>query len=141
MKKILIIGQAMPAVKQAVPYDTTMLYDWLEAVGVSKEAAQAMFEFEAMSNTFPGFDDKGGHKKPSIDDVKKHWPVLEEKLQLADKVILLGAVAAGFYDTMPRTWSCNIRELYLIHPSKRNIDKFNRNKEQILSSLKQFIFD
>lgn len=137
--KILIIGQAPPYQKQAHPYDTTMLYEWLEACGVSKEAAQDIFDFEAMSNVFPGFDENGGHLKPSKSDIDKHWPALENKLQLADKVILLGAVAAGYYDSMPRTWSCNIKELYLIHPSKRNLFKFRQNKEQILTDLNNFI--
>lgn len=40
MKKILIIGQAPPLQKQDVPYDTTMLYEWLSEIGISKEKAQ-----------------------------------------------------------------------------------------------------
>lgn len=137
--KILIIGQAPPAVNQKVPYDTTQLYDWLAACGVSKEAAQDMFIFEAVSNTFPGLNGTGGHKIPTLDDVKKHWPVIEAHLQDVDKVILLGAVAAQYYMTIPRTWSCTIQELFLIHPSKRNIDRFNQNRDRILSDLKNFI--
>lgn len=139
MKKILILGQAPAAVKQAVPYDTTMLYQWLEACGVSKQAAQELFIFEAVANTFPGFSHAGGHNKPTMEDIKAHWPVIEAHLQDIDKVIILGGVAAQVYESMPRTWSCNVQELYLIHPSKRNTDRFNQNREAILKSLKDFI--
>ena len=38
--KILIIGQAPPAVKQTVPYDTTMLYEMFAWVDISKEQAK-----------------------------------------------------------------------------------------------------
>lgn len=47
-RKILIIGQSLPAVAQTVPYDTTLLFDWLEEAGISKEQAINMFEFEAV---------------------------------------------------------------------------------------------
>lgn len=140
MKKILIIGQAPAAVKQTVPYDTTMLYDWLKECGISKEAAQELFDFEAISNVFPGFNPKGGgHNKPSVKDMDNHWPVLEQKLQDADRVILLGSVAAEYYDSKPRTWSCNLQELYLMHPSKRNAGRYQENKHLIISQIKTFL--
>lgn len=138
MNKILIIGQAPAYAKQTVPYDTTMLYDWLSECGISKSHAQNIFEFEAVSNTFPGFNQMG-HKKPSSEEVAKHWPILEAKLQLADRVLILGGVAAGYYDAMPRTWSCAIKELYLIHPSKRNYAKYKQNKAEIIAQLKEFL--
>lgn len=50
--KIIIIGQAPPAVKQIVPYDTTLLYDMFSWVNISKEQAQELFEFEAMVDFF-----------------------------------------------------------------------------------------
>src|SRR6185312_4933999 len=55
-KKILIIGQAKPAVEQEYPYDTTMLYSWLKEQGISKLHAQHIFEFEAVYQEFPGYD-------------------------------------------------------------------------------------
>lgn len=53
--KILIIGQAPPAVNQRVPYDTTLLYDIFEWVGIDKEQAQNMFDFDAVYNKFSWF--------------------------------------------------------------------------------------
>lgn len=138
--KILIIGQAPPAKPQGLPYDSTQLYDWLKEVGVSKEAAQELFIFEALVPAFTGRNNtNSGHKKPGKQDVLNHWPVLEAHLQTVYKVILLGAVAADYYDRMPRTWSCSIQELYLLHPSRRNVYKFRLQKETILSQLKTLI--
>lgn len=137
--KILIIGQAPAFQKQQYPYDTTMLYEWLNECGVSKEQAQDLFEFEALSDKFPGFHNNGGHLKPSSSDVEKHWATLEEKLQLSDKVLILGKIASEYYHSKPRTWSCNMRELELPHPSKRNSALYQNNKSDILGRLKTFL--
>src|SRR6476659_1760194 len=106
--KILVIGQAPPAVKQEVPYDTTMLYDWLKEVGISKEKAQEMFEWEAVSNVFPGFGN-GGHKVPSQEDMDNHWEELKEKISKAQKVIVLGNV--------PRQYLASKK--FFVRPSSR----------------------
>lgn len=138
--KILIIGQAPAAVNQTVPYDTTMLYEWLDECGVSKEAAQSMFDFEAVYNSFPGHDAKGGHLKPSLSQMNKHWAdTLQLKIEMADKVWVLGTVAKEYIDSKPKTWSCNMGWLYTIHPSKRNADLFNRQRTELLARLKKFI--
>lgn len=138
--KILIIGQAPPAVKQQFPYDTTMLYDWLSECGVSKEAAQDIFEFEALMDKFPGYDHVGGHRKPSYLEKKAHWEdTLEAKVIAADKVILLGSEAAMWLESQVKTWSCNLQVLHLMHPSKRNTFRYRQNKENIIQKLKHFI--
>ena len=72
-RRNLIIGQALPAVKQEYPYDTTMLYDWLNEVGISKEEAQNIFEFDAVYDKFPVFDSKGGHLKPTKDQMEEYY--------------------------------------------------------------------
>jgi len=138
--KILIIGQAPPAVKQEVPYDTTMLYDWLIEVGITKDTAQDMFEFEAVCGDFTGFSEKGGHRKPSLSEMDAHWDsVLEEKVQLADKIILLGNVSRDYFYSKPKTYSCGLKVLELIHPSKRNSFLYSKTKDAVISSLKEFI--
>lgn len=137
--KILIIGQAPPISEQDLPYDTTMLYDWLKSVGINKLDAQKYFDFEAVSNVFPGVNKQGGHKPPTMKAIKSHWPVLESKIQLSDKVWLLGSVASKVFHTMPKTWSCNIQVLETIHPSKRNCHAYSQDKENILYKIKQFI--
>lgn len=141
MSKILIIGQAPAAVKQTLPYDTTMLYDWLKEINVSKEEAQELFDFEAVYNEFTGFDAKGGHKKPTKEQMQKYWEeILRDKVESAEKVWLVGNVASEFFHSQPKTWSCNLFVLETIHPSKRNFDRYNKNKKAILKSIWDFLY-
>jgi uracil-DNA glycosylase len=138
-KKILIIGQAPPAVKQAVPYDTTMLYDIFEWIGITKEQAQNMFEFEACIGFFPGFEDSG-HKKPTYDEMFFHYDnVNKEKIAKADKVILLGNVSRDFHSQLSMVNPNKF--LHLIHPSKRNYHRIMQQKEDIIKALKTFIYE
>lgn len=139
--KILIIGQALPAIPQKYPYDSTMLYLWLkEAYNISIEEAQAIFDFDAVFGSFTGFDANGGHLKPTQEQMDSHWHnVLETKVQLADKIWVLGNVARDYINSRPRTWSCNTEWLYTIHPSKRNYNLYQKNKVKILNSIIQFI--
>lgn len=141
-KRILIIGQAPPSPKtyQDVPYSTTMLYDWLAECSIDKIEAQEMFEFEAMVSQFPGFS-SNGHAKPTQNDMMRHWLAkLADKVNLAEKVILLGNVPRDFlmdstvwFEEDPHKFLC------LLHPSKRNYDRYIQNKEQIINSLKEFL--
>lgn len=139
-KKILIIGQAPAAVKQGVPYDTTMLYTWLEECGINKEQAQEMFEFEAMTDKFPGHGNSG-HKVPTDAEMCRHYSnVLSKKLNQYSKCILLGNVAKKFMgDYNVDFQHPHMEWLSLIHPSKRNYDRYMQNKETIINSLRGFI--
>lgn len=140
MNKILVIGQAPPAVKQQYPYDTTMLYDMLSWVGITKQEAQNIFEFEAVCNTFPGFG-TNGHNIPSIEQMNQHWfETLENKVELADKIWILGNVAKEYFNNKEKTLSCNIEVLETIHPSKRNYLRIMKDKEIITRQLKSFLF-
>jgi hypothetical protein len=140
MNKILIIGQALPAIKQDMPYDTTMLYAWLDDIGISKEQAQDIFTFQAVYGSFTGFDANGGHLKPTQEQMDEHWDkVLQTEVELADKIWVLGNVAKSYLETKDKTWSCNTEWLYTIHPSKRNFSLFVKNKENIISSIRKFI--
>lgn len=140
--KILIIGQAPPSVNQRVPYDTTMLYEILEWVDITKEDAQNIFEFDAVYNKFPGYGPNKEHLKPTQEQMDFYWEQeLEEKVQLADKIILLGNVARDFINSKPKTWSCNTEFLELIHPSRLNYNRIIQNKENITNKLKQFIWN
>lgn len=138
--KILIIGQALPAVKQDLPYDTTMLYDWLSECGISKQDAQKIFDFDAVFGSFTGFDANGGHLKPTHEQMDSHWDaVLETKVQLADKIWVLGNVPRDYIATKEKTWSCNSEWLYTIHPSKRNWNLYLKDKDQIINKIKSFV--
>lgn len=143
MNKILIIGQAPPAVKQELPYDTTMLYDWLSECGISKEGAQSLFIFEAMTNTFPGFNSTGGHSKPSINEMDAHMvKVLIPLMKGCKKVICLGNVPKDYFNATSEyiQHHCGkVSVCFLIHPSKRNYSLYQKNKEQIIAKLKAFI--
>lgn len=131
--KILLIGQAPPAVKQGVPYDTTMLYEWLNEIGISKEKAQDIFEFEAISNVFPGFGENG-HLKPSKEEMDLHWDnTLELKVSKADVIILLGNASKEYFYSKPKTYSCNTKVYEVMHPSKRNLFKYRNEKEKTLN--------
>lgn len=134
--KILIIGQAPPAVNQAVPYDTTLLYEMFSWVNISKEQAQDKFEFESACNVFPGFTTARGHKAPSLKQMTDHWEkTLFNKFFQAKKIIILGKVAGTFL--MTKTFGhANIPEIiYLLHPSKRNYSKIITDKENIIKKL------
>lgn len=136
MNKILIIGQAPPLKKQTIPYDSTMLYDWLLEIGITKEQAQDIFEFEALTDVFPGINKNGGHKKPSWDMFIEHWVcTLKEKAENCKSIICLGN-ASKEYILLIKIGKPTI---FLIHPSKRNISLFRKNKESILNALKTAI--
>lgn len=135
--KILIVGQAPANQKQQYPYDTTQLYNWLAEVGVSKEQAQELFIFDAVYDKFPGFDSKGGHLKPTREQMDEYWERdLKYKVDSVDKILLLGNVSKTYFAQK----EIKNKEIYtLIHPSTRNIGIYNQNKESILSTLKKIV--
>lgn len=140
--KILVIGQAPPAQAQEVPYDTTMMYDWLQELGISKEQAQEMFEWDAVYDKFPGFTWAGQHKIPSKQQMDEYWNrELETKIMSVDKVWLVGRVASEYFWSKEKTWSCNLKVHETMHPSLRNIHKYKLCKDDFLAGLKQFIND
>lgn len=141
MDKILIIGQAPPAVEQGVPYDTTMLYDWLNEIGISKEDAQEMFEFDAVYDQFPGFSESGGHLAPTFVQMEDYYNRhLRDKISKYSKIILLGGVAKSYLTYKKGIQRNHSREvLCLIHPSKRNWNLYLSQKDSLLKSLKEFI--
>lgn len=140
MAKILIIGQAPGIRAQTVPYDTTLLYTILEWVGIGKGQAQGLFEFEALSNEFPGLYKKGHHAKPSKESIQKHWiETLEAKVQGSEKVWLLGNFVSDYFKKLPKTWSCNLEILETYHPSRRNYSKIMAQKETIIKLLTHFL--
>lgn len=118
----------------------------LEWVGISKEQAQDMFEFDAISSEFPGKTKTNGHKKPSKEAIKSHFKnVLERKLIDHDKIILLGRSAID--EIMPDASFFQIAQngllmdyaLILPHPSRRNYSLIMNRKDRITELLKRFI--
>lgn len=136
MNKILIIGQAPPAVKQSLPYDTTMLYDWFEEIGISKIDAVNIFLFDAVYDKFPGSSSSGGHLKPTESQMNDYWDrSLKDKVENAESILVLGSCARDFLQTK------NIQKKmeFIIHPSKRNYSLYIRTKLQILNKLSNLI--
>lgn len=134
-KKILIIGQSLPAVKQNLPYDTTMLYDWLGELGISKDEAQVLFEFEAVYGYgFLGYDSKGGHIIPTKEHKDKYFKeVLADKIAKADKVWVLGRVAEKYLKEVGALKGKV--SICTIHPSTRNYSLYIKNKQSILKEI------
>lgn len=143
MNKILVIGQAPPAVKQSLPYDTTMIYDWLAECGVSKEKAQEIFDWDAVYNKFPGWNmgesHTGGHRIPTLEQMDSYWEVLNKKITEAKAVIILGNVAKDYISTKKFFVRPSSSVLYLMHPSKMNFNRYNKNKEKTIEPLKKFL--
>lgn len=138
--KILIIGQAPPAVKQTYPYDTTLLYDILEWVGINKKEAQGLFEFDALVDKFPGYSFGGGHLKPGLTDIKEYYNrSLKDKIDRAGKIILLGNEARNFIKPNAIEYGRHGKYLFLPHPSKRNYDLIMKNRLYFTMLLKTFI--
>lgn len=134
--KILIIGQAPPSQKQELPYDTTMLYDWFLEIGISKEQALKIFDFDAVYDNFPGFDSKGGHLKPNEYQMNDYWDRgLKFKVDNSKAILILGACAREFIKTknIDKPYAC------IIHPSKRNYSLYLKNKCHILSSILELV--
>lgn len=141
-KKILIIGQAPPLQKQLVPYDTTMLYDWFKEIGISKEKAQDLFDFEAMTDK-PPLVVNGSHKPPTRSEMDDYFDrVLEDKIMNSRTVILLGRCPIDYFNLGGFYQILNNQGRYfvtLIHPSKRNTYLYNKNKDRILEILDKSI--
>lgn len=143
MKKILLIGQAPPAQKQEVPYDSTLLYEMLSWIGIDKNLAQRTFEFEAMTDKFPGYDDKGRHMSPNQEVMENYYKnVLSGKINEHGKVILLGNLSRDFFRKKRISiLHPNAKFISVIHPSKRNYASIMNSKHLIIQQLKHFIFE
>lgn len=137
--KILIIGQAPPAQAQKVPYDTTMLYDWLALAGskISKDNALEKCSFFAVCDVFTGFG-SGGHQPPTLAQMQECYiRYLEHQIAQHHKIWVVGAVAKKFLSDKLHGKIV----LHTIHPSKRCYFQFMQNKEAIINSIANFLGD
>jgi hypothetical protein len=136
MKDYLIIGQAPPAVKQSLPYDTTMLYEMLSWCGIRKDQAQDIFDFDAMTDKFPGFG-KSGHKPPSLIEMRQHYDnCLYWKIESSKGVIVLGNVAK---EALIKFGFDHTNSAFIIHPSRRNYARIMKDQGRITNVIKQVI--
>lgn len=141
MNKILIIGQAPPAQEQKVPYDTTMLYDILAWVGITKEQAQEIFTFDAVYDKFPGFNAIGGHLKPSYAQFLGYLVrSLQDKIVRHQHIMILGRIAYDYLYETPVVKDLLARRnvVTLLHPSYRNRARIMSNQYLTTKELKDF---
>ena len=136
MKTILLIGQAPPSQKQEVPFDTTMLYDWLLELNVSKQSAQEMIEFDSVFNRFPGFQGNG-HAVPTQEQMDEHWSSLKEKVKKYNKIWIVGKVALDYLKDKEEMKGKII--INTIHPSFRNKSIYLNNKKSILEKIETIL--
>ena len=140
MGKVLIIGQAPPAVTQSVPYDTTMLFDWFKHAGlpVTKENAHEYCMFTAVYDVFPG-SNSSGHTKPSENQMNDAYErYLKKLIESHDNILVLGKVAEEFLTNLNAFRDKNVE--YTMHPSKRNTSLYNKNSVKVLKQLQNIFY-
>lgn len=79
MKRVLFVGQAMPAVKRH-PHHWPSLNLWLYSIGLTDTDIQENFLYTALVNYFPGYQDKGGHKVPTKEETIKERERLKKAI-------------------------------------------------------------
>lgn len=140
MSKILVIGQTPSARKQEYPYDSTQFYDWLAELGVGKEQAQKLFDFDAVYDKFLGFKEGGGHRVPTKEEMDDYWErSLNIKVALADKILLLGNVAKDYFYSKDKIYGCNTQVAEVMHPSRMNFNLYQKNKQKVLQTIKSLL--
>jgi len=70
--------------------------------------------------------------------MKHYREVLKPKIQVADKILVLGTVAKKYIEERESLYP-NKTFLYIVHPSRRNYELVYRQKEHITRLLKNFI--
>lgn len=76
---------------------------------------------------------------PTEDQMNEYWNrSLQEKVKMVDKVWILGNLAKEFFNSKVKDNSLKV--ISTIHPSKRNISLYTKNKETILKTIKNFIY-
>lgn len=109
MKKVLFVGQAMPAVKRH-PHHWPSLNTWLYGIGLTDKDIQKNFQYTALVNYFPGYQEKGGHKVPTKEETTKERERLKKTIIDFDPQILV-----------------TIGKLSLSYCLNKKIDKLDRN--------------
>jgi uracil-DNA glycosylase len=109
MKRILFVGQAMPAVKRH-PHHWPSLNVWLYSIGLTDKDIQNNFLYTAVVNYFPGYQEKGGHKVPTKEDAAKERRRLKKTIIDFDPEILV-----------------TIGKLSLSYCLNQKIDKLDKN--------------
>lgn len=112
-------------------------------VGITRNDAQQIFEFQAVYNEFPGRDAKGGHLKPTQEQMSHHWiTFLQDRVAIYNRIWILGKIASDFiYDRMSENRSIYYGKHFLrtIHPSRMNFALYQKKKKEIINSIETFL--
>src|ERR1035437_10376351 len=88
LRKVVVVGQALPMQPTSVPFERTRLFDWFSTIGISKESALRDFAFTALVSKFPGKSNHG-HRAPSPQEIQMARPLLIGQLVEWQPEILL----------------------------------------------------
>ena len=161
MKKVLFVGQAMPAVKRH-PHHWPSLNLWLYSIGLTDADIQENFLYTALVDYFPGYKNKS-HRVPSKEEIKKERERLKKiindfnpeivvsigKLSIANclcvKEIVLSEHAGKSYTINPyNLYQKDITVIPLPHPSGASTWRYKKGNQillqKALSILKKEIF-
>ncbi len=154
-KLALFIGQAPPEKNYEIPFAKTRLYHWLLNVGITQKEVLDIFDFEALSDVFPGKSDKG-HKAPTSAAIKKYIPTIISKINRNDYklIVPVGKLAIEYVLTKPANLKECIGKSYNIcvfgkskntlviplpHPSGLSTWSFDKSNKKLLDCALQMI--
>lgn len=75
MKKVYVLGQAMPRSEPSRPFGRTYLYKWLAEAGITETQIEQGFAFGALVGYFPG-SRNGSHLVPTPAQISEERPAL-----------------------------------------------------------------
>lgn len=96
-KVALIIGQAPPEKNYQIPFSGTRLYHWFMTIGITKDEAITLFDFDALANNFLG-KKNNKHIIPNEFEINQHIPSLIKKINEGDfkAIIPVGKLAIQY---------------------------------------------
>ena len=95
MKRVLFVGQAMPAVKRH-PHHWPSLNLWLYSIGLTDKDIQENFLYTALVDYFPGYKGKS-HKVPTKQEIEKEKDRLSKTFTdfKPEIVVTIGKLSIG----------------------------------------------
>jgi len=160
MKKVLIIGQAMPKPpypKQ--PFGRTKLYIWLSSINITQDIIDNSFEFGALVSYFPG-SKNGSHLVPTKQMIKDDMPQLKRQcntfkpdilipvgklaIQYAlqiEKISLKDCIGRKYFRKPFGLYNSEISIIPLPHPSGASSWFYNEENKKLLNKALEVLKD
>lgn len=152
----LIIGQAPAEKNYDLPFGRTRLFQWFTNIGITKEDALSLFDFDALVPSFPG-KKNGKHVIPTEVEIKNNIPRLVQKIKSHNffVVIPVGKLAIKYTlniepdladiigkKFLQSPFTQNIKPVIIVplpHPSGLSTWSFNESNKTKLNSALQII--